>query len=97
LQTVIFSTPGSPGLPRIMSTVKARGWSAGLFLQDLAPPAPGDGRRVRDLILLPRGTPSGRRPAIPRKRELSTFSEALTNDLEYYRGAAQRVGHAAEI
>jgi uncharacterized protein (DUF58 family) len=97
LQAVIFSSPGSPGLPRIMSTVKARGWSAGLFLQDLAPPVPGAGRRVRDLILLPRENPSARRPAILRKRERSTFSEALTNDLEYYRGTAQKVGHAAEI
>ncbi len=97
LQAVIFSTPGSPGLSRIMSTARARDWSAGLFLQDLAPQAPVALRRIRDFILLPRGDLTGRRNAIPRKRERSNFADALARDMAYYRGAAQKVGNAAEI
>jgi uncharacterized protein (DUF58 family) len=96
LQAVVFSSPGSPGLPRIMATVRARGWNVGLFLQDLEPRGAEAMRRVRDLLLLPR-TPGGRRRAVLRKRESTSFAEALAHDLSEYRGAAQRVGHAAEI
>ena len=97
LHAVIFSSPGSPGLSRIMSTVRARGWSASLFLQDLVPSAPGAVGGLRDLLLLPRGPRTATRPASPRKRERSSFADALARDLAHYREAAQRVGDAAEV
>jgi uncharacterized protein (DUF58 family) len=96
LQAVIFSSPGSPGLSRIMATVKSRGWNAGLFLQDLEPQTFEAVRRVRDFLLLPREPGNARRRAMPRKRECSSFAEALARDMTHYQGAAQRVGHAAE-
>jgi uncharacterized protein (DUF58 family) len=97
LQAVVFSSPGSPGLPHIMAVVKARGWNVSLLLQDLEPRGAEAIRRVRDLLLLPRTPGSSRRRAIPRKRESTSFAEALARDMSQYRGAAQRVGHAAEI
>ena len=98
LQAVVFSSPGSPGISRIMAAVKARGWNAALFLQDLVPQAPGAlRRRIRDLILIPRGPRTAPQPAIPRRGERSIFADALARDMAYYSGTAQRVGHAAEI
>ncbi len=97
LQAVIFSSPGSPGLSRIMATVKSRGWSASLFLQNLEPLAPGGEHRLRDLVLLPREPRTAPRFTIPRKKERSNFADALTRDMAYYQDAAQRVGHATEV
>jgi uncharacterized protein (DUF58 family) len=95
LHAVVFSSPGSPGLSRIMSTVQTRGWSVGLFLQDMEPGGRAPRPRVRDFLLLP--AEPQRKAAGPRKRERSRFSDALSRDLALYRGAARRVGHAAEI
>ena len=97
LQAVIFSSPGSPGLPRIMSTVKARGWSARLLLQDLSPSASRPAPRLSDLILVPRGPRKAARPSVARKRQRTIFADALARDIAQYSAAAQRVGHAAEI
>ena len=99
MQAVVFTSPGSPGLPAIMSTVKARGWSASLFLQDLDPAcARFATRRLRDFILVPDGAAPAHpwRPA-PRTRERVVFADALARDMAQYRGAAQQVDHAAEI
>jgi uncharacterized protein (DUF58 family) len=97
VQAVVFSSPGSPGLSRVMSTVKRRGWSASLYFQDLPPQSPGTLRRIRDFILLPREPNAAARTVFPRKRERSTFEDALARDVAHYGGAAQKVGHAAEI
>ena len=95
LQALVFSSPGSPGLPRIMSTVKARGWSARLLLQDLEPSVPGAAKRLRDFIFVP-DRPGGtlQRPA-PRNRDRAIFADALANDIGRYRGEAQQVDNAA--
>ncbi|MGO9309163.1 MAG: DUF58 domain-containing protein [Spirochaetia bacterium] len=97
LQAVVFSSPGSPALAGIMSTVTSRDWGARLFFQDLPPRAPGAARRVRDFFFLRRGTAPARRSAVPRKRDLAAFADALERDIASYHGAAQRVGHAAGI
>jgi uncharacterized protein (DUF58 family) len=96
LQAVIISSPGSPGLSRIVSELESRGWSFGIFLQDLAARAPVVQHRLRDLILLPRAASTAPRPAILRRRELSTFADALAREMSLHHGRAQRVGHAAE-
>jgi hypothetical protein len=105
LQAVVFTSPGSPGLPRIMSTVQARGWRASIFLQDLEPRGTGTTPRLMDLFFVPhvsRGlhgprVSRGMEAATPRRRELSIFADALARDMALYSGSAQRVGHAAEI
>ena len=106
LQAVVFASPGSPGLPRIMSTIRARGWRASIFLQDLEPEGTVATPRLLDLIFVPRVTgglhgPGGSRgylpAAIPRRRERSIFADALARDMAFYSGTAQRVGNAAEL
>jgi hypothetical protein len=97
MQTVIFSSPGSPGLPLIVSTLKSQGWHAFLFLQNMGLLTPHIDGRLRDLILIPRGDHSIRQTPTPRKKELSAFAEAFAHDLAYYRNAVQRVRNAAEI
>jgi uncharacterized protein (DUF58 family) len=97
LQALIFSSPGSPGLSRIMSAVQARGWSARLLLQDLEPPVPSPARRLRDFLFVPREPRSDLRPAAAKKRERTVFADALARDFAHYNGLAQRVDYAAEI
>ncbi len=109
LQAVVFTSPGSPGLPRIMSSIRSRGWRTSIFIQDLKPLETVTAARLRDLIFVPRlpgaaGPPQspGRsrgfpQAATPRRRERSVFAEALARDMAFYSGTAQRVGHAAEI
>jgi uncharacterized protein (DUF58 family) len=96
LQALVFSSPGSPGLPRIMSTVKARGWSARLLLQGLEPHAPGAARRLRDFIFVPEGPRRTFLNPAPRNRERVIFADALERDIMHYRGEAHQVNHAAE-
>jgi uncharacterized protein (DUF58 family) len=86
-QAVVFSSPGSPGLPAIMSTVAARGWRASLYLQDMAASPAFSARALRELLLVPQGEPRGA-PRRARRRERSSFARALARDLEMYRGAA---------
>ena len=96
LQAVVFTSPGSPGLPRIMSTVQARGWRASIFLQDLEPRGTTSAPRLRDLLFIPRRPRALPPAAIPGKRESLIFADALARDMAFYSGSSQRVGHAAE-
>jgi uncharacterized protein (DUF58 family) len=96
LQAVVFTSPGSPGLPRIMSTVQARGWRASIFLQDLESRGTTSAPRLRDLLFIPRRPHAFPPAAIPRKRESLIFADALARDMAFYSGSSQRVGHAAE-
>lgn len=107
LQAVIFTSPGSPGLPRIMSAIRARGWRASIFLQDLQPAEPGAALHLRDLLFVPdeargldgasslRGAPASRNAPASR-RERTVFADALERDMAMYSGSAQRTRHAAE-
>ncbi len=84
LQAVVFSSPGSPGLPPIMSAVKARGWQTSVYLQDLALPRPRFVRSLRELLLVT-GRPL-RTSARTRRRDREGFARALAHDLELYHG-----------
>lgn len=95
LHVAVFSSPGSPGLPRIMSTVQARGWSASLFVKGLGPEPPARTHRVKDMLFLPRA-PAQKTSPIGR-RERTAFADALARDLASYRGYAGKAWHAAEI
>jgi uncharacterized protein (DUF58 family) len=110
LQAVVFTSPGSPGLPRIMSAIRARGWRASIFLQDLQPAAASATLHLRDLLFVPgeargpavasggRGGRGARTPpgASGSRRERTVFADALERDMAMYSGSAQRTGHAAE-
>jgi len=88
LHAVVFSSPGSPGLPRIMAAVKARGWRTSLYLQDLAPASSSALAGLRDLLLLPRERGRGPTPRAARRRERTRFAGALARDLAAYHGTA---------
>jgi uncharacterized protein (DUF58 family) len=97
LHVAVFSSPGSPGLRRIMTTVHDRGWSASLFIKGMDPVSPLRPRRLRELFFL---TDDGNAtPAVAElgRRERSAISEALARDLDAYRGPAWKVRHAAQI
>jgi uncharacterized protein (DUF58 family) len=88
LNAVVFSSPGSAGLPRIMAAVKARGWKSSLYLQDLAPASSSALAGLRDLLLLPRERGDRRTPRAARRRERTRFDGALARDLALYHGTA---------
>ncbi len=95
LHAAVFSSPGSPGLPRIMAALSARGWSASLFIKGLDAPPPRARRLVTDLLLLPR---DGRRingGAGPGKRETRALADAAARDLAFFQGG--KVKHAVEV
>jgi uncharacterized protein (DUF58 family) len=96
LQAVVFTSPGSPGLPRIMSTIQARGWHASIFLQDLELQEAGAPPRLLDLLFVPRGAGGLHSSSGPHgsRRERLIFADALARDMALYSGSAQRVGHA---
>ncbi len=68
MHAVVFSTPGSPSLPGIMSALSGRGWKASLYLGE-APAAPAPRRLgLRDLFLVTEDRPrlfggTGRQPS----------------------------------
>jgi uncharacterized protein (DUF58 family) len=95
MHAVVFSSPGSPGLPGIISAVRARGWRASLFLQGLPPLAPSLPRRLKDLLFLPREI--SERPARATPRERKSFSDAMGRELSLYGGPGSGVPHASEI
>ena len=96
LHVAIFSSPGSPGLERIVSRVKGLGWSMSLFIKGLDPETPAPIRRVKELLFVPERAPM-RAPAAAGRRERAAFTDALVKDLAAYRGPQWKVRHAAEI
>jgi uncharacterized protein (DUF58 family) len=96
LHVAIFSSPGSPGLERIVSRVKGLGWSMSLFIKGLDPETPAPVRRVKELLFVPERAPV-RAPAAAGRRERAAFTDALVRDLAAYRGPQWKVRHAAEI
>jgi uncharacterized protein (DUF58 family) len=96
LHVAVFSSPGSPGLERILSRVKGLGWSMSLFIKGLDAEVPAPSRRVKELLFLPEREAAGA-PAAAGRRERAAFTDALSKDLATYRGPAWKVRHAAEI
>lgn len=91
MQALIFSSPGSPALRRIVNAVGSRGWTASLFLQGLdveRAPLPFS---VRELLFM---GPSA--PPTPTRRQSSAFAEALARDLAAFHSPAGTVRHAAK-
>ena len=69
MHVAVFSTPGSPGLRRIMTAIHARGWSASLFIKGMDPEQPARPRGLKELLFLsddggaaPAGAEVGGRP-----------------------------------
>jgi len=96
LHVAVFSTPGSPGLERIMAAVNGRGWSASLFLKGLDREPPRRARRFSELLFLPETGSPGRVPGLggPARAGLE---DALARDLARFRAPAGKVRHAAEL
>ncbi len=88
MHALVFSTPGSPSLDRIMREVAGRGWRASLFLKDLDCAPQGAGRvRVRDLIFV---SPAGSAPARGQAynaRSLRPFRDAMAEAVARYGGS----------
>jgi hypothetical protein len=96
LHVAVFSSPGSPGLERIVSRVKSLGWSMSLFIKGLDPETPSPVRRVKELLFVPEQA-AVRAPPAAGRRERAAFTDALMKDLAAYRGPEWKVRHAAEI
>jgi uncharacterized protein (DUF58 family) len=96
LHVAVFSSPGSPGLERIVSRVKSLGWSMSLFIKGLDPEPPAPVRRVEELLFLPQKSAASAPPTVGR-RERAAFMDALARDLATYQGPVWKVRHAAEI
>jgi uncharacterized protein (DUF58 family) len=96
LHVAVFSSPGSPGLERILSRVKGLGWSMSLFIKGLDAEAAAPVRRVKELLFLPERAPAPAEGAAGR-REREVFTDALARDLAAYQGPEWKVRHAAEI
>jgi uncharacterized protein (DUF58 family) len=104
LHVAVFSSPGSPGLERIMRLAREQGWGTSLFLKAADPGSPAPRTGFKDLVFVPppRGAgaedkSTGYRGAVLVGRELSALQEALSRDLATYYGSGPRVIHAAEI
>jgi uncharacterized protein (DUF58 family) len=96
LHAAVFSSPGSPGLARILAEARIRGWGTSLFLMGLPAVEGPARRRARDLLLIA-GPGRNRAPAGVGERESSAFSEAMARELALYRGPPWKVSHALEI
>jgi uncharacterized protein (DUF58 family) len=95
MHVAVFTSPGSPGLSRIMTTVRGRGWNASLFIKtpDRAP-----ARRagtLADLFLVRGPREEGKRDARPAERETRALADAAARDLSSHRG--EKVAHAVEV
>ena len=103
LHVVVFSSPGSPGLEPVMSAVRARGWSASLFIKGAVPEGPRRKRRARDYLLLaeqPGGRVDAARPEgvdVLGRRVRAAIADATARDIALYSGPSWGVRHAAEI
>jgi uncharacterized protein (DUF58 family) len=95
LHVAVFSSPGSPGLSRIMATVRSRGWSSSLFIKALEPVPPRAQRGMIDLLFLPRDGAAGRRAEGASEKERRALSEAAARDVASWTGG--KVRHAAEV
>jgi uncharacterized protein (DUF58 family) len=95
MHAAVFSSPGSPGLARIMSALKSRGWSASLFIKVPDPASPAARRRLRELLFLPRPGQAPRRPARGEEEAARALADAAAADLAAYGGG--KVKHAVAV
>ncbi len=96
LHVAVFSSPGSPGLARIMGTLRARGWSASLFIKVLDPAPPPPRRGIAGLFFLPPpGTATRRQDQRGEAKRLRALADAAAADLATWAGG--KVKHAVEV
>ncbi len=91
IHALIFSSPSSPALRRIVGAVASRGWNASLFLQGLDTERAPRAFSVRELLFT---GPSA--PPAPTRKQSAAFAEALARDLAAFRSPTWTVRHAAE-
>jgi uncharacterized protein (DUF58 family) len=76
IRAIVFSSPGSPSLKRIMDLTRAKRWKTSLYLQDFTVRAKAPRAiRVRDLLLLPHDGERRKRAFSP--RILTPFRDAM--------------------
>jgi uncharacterized protein (DUF58 family) len=93
LPVLLFSSPGSPNLQRIMRELERRDCSVRLTLKELPPFGEGLGRRsLRELFLRPPPTPEPRAGAGPSPSALEAFGDALALETGRWRGRQTVVG-----
>ena len=97
MHVAVWSSPDSPGLPRIMATVREKGWGASLFLQGLPGPPASPRPTLRSLFFIPKDKAEDRGPAAVRKKEREAFQALLDRDLARYNSSEWKVRHAAEV
>jgi uncharacterized protein (DUF58 family) len=95
VHVVVFSTPGSRGMPSIMSAVNARGRGASLLIKGAGAPPPSRLPRVRELLFV--SADHGSRSRRPDRKESTALADALRDDLSLYQGSEGKVRYAAEI
>jgi uncharacterized protein (DUF58 family) len=95
VHVLVFSTPGSHGVPAIMTAVNARGWGTSLLIKGASAPPPVRLPRLRDLLFMPAVRRGG--SVKPDRKESVALAEAMRHDLSYYQGLGGKVRHAAEI
>ena len=91
IHALIFSSPGSPALRRIVGAVSSRGWNASLFLQELGAERTPQRLSLRELVFI---GPSA--PPAPTRRQAASFEEAMDRDLAAFRSPPWRVRHAGK-
>ncbi len=102
LHVAVYSSPGSPGLQRIIEATRARGFVTSLFLKGLPPEPPAQRTSLSSLLLLPPRPAAGsqvRAQALPSlgQAQRAALGRALSLDLMSYRGPPWMVKYAAEI
>jgi len=94
---IVFASPGSPGLSSIMGTVRARDWTASIFIKPLIIPE----RRVENnlkgvFFLSPDGVDATKGGRL-RRKESRLLQDALGRDLAAYPQRVKEVRNVAEI
>ena len=92
LHAVLFSTPGSPALPGLVTELRGRGWKVSLLLKDMEVARTRLRPRLRDLIFIAEGGRKDRAGATSPK-QLKEFRDA--RDAAMSRYGALLVGGAA--
>jgi len=80
-QVLLYSSPGSGNLSRLLRELETRGWNVQLFLHDLSvPEEKAARRRLRYLVLCP-PVEELRSPKLIGPEELRTFREVLNQEV----------------
>jgi hypothetical protein len=95
MHAAVFSSPGSPGLARIMGTLRSRGWNASLFIKVPDPAPPPARRRLAELLFRPPEGQAPRRPRRAEQRGTRALADAAAADLAAYGGG--KVKHAVAV